>query len=293
MLRLILLLVISAAVACSGAGPDQRIVGSPRVLAKATVTPQPSQSSPSQSSSPTPVPQLAYTYYMLYLGMSFTAEPFNDERVREAVRLALDRDEVNVAARRDFPGRDTKTQSSIMVPASRSVPSEPADDRKSAVELLAQAGHADGLRTTLYVPTPLDWAARIVGEHLSLVGIQVDIKVVEDANEFVDLLEDGEVSLFITESMGSLQQPVELLARLLHPRGSENHTDYTDDSFVASFRTGFYRKAEEVALGYAPTVVPLIRYQARFLDIHLPAGADDSFLVPSAPEPIVPGPPRR
>ena len=292
MLKLILLLVISAALACGGAGRDQRIVGSPRVLPKATVTPRPLQ--PLQSSSPIPVPEPLYIYYMLYVGMSFTAEPFNDERVREAVRLALDRDEVNGAARRDFPERDSKAQLSIVAPASRAVRSEPADDRESAVELLAEAGHPDGLQTTLYVPPPLEWAARIVGEHLSLVGIQVDIQVVEDANEFVGLLESGEARFFITESRGSLQRPVELLARLLHPRGSENHTDYSDVSFAASFRAGIYGKAEEVALAYAPTVVPLIRYHIRFLDIHPPLGADDSPLVPSAPTPELPGPePRR
>lgn len=288
MVKLILLLVIAAAVACGGTGQGQRIVGSPRVLVGATVTPL-----PLQSSSPTPVPEPEHIYYMLYVGMRFTAEPFNDERIRESVRLALDRDEVNGAARRDFPGRDSKVQSSIVSPPSRAVRGALADDRKSAVELLAGAGHADGLQTTLYVPRPLDWAAKIVGEQLALVGIQADIQGVEDSNELVVLLESGEAGLFITESRGSLQQPVELLARLLHSSGSENYTDYRDDTFTAQFRTGFYRKAEEVALGYAATVVPLVRYHIPFLDTHAPLGADDSPLVPSAPEPELPVPPRR
>lgn len=110
--------------------------------------------------------------------MRVDIEPFDDNRVREAVKLSLDRDELvdQVYLGYGEPGKDMIRYDEPGVPADA-----PAIKRDipRAKELLAEAGLPNGFTTTLHTSssypamTPL---AAAVKEQLAEAGITVEIK---------------------------------------------------------------------------------------------------------------------
>ena len=102
------------------------------------------------------------TLRVLFLGLRVDTPPFDDPRVREAIDLSLDREEL---IRRAYQGRT--------VPASQTVPPagvgyNPAipvttPNQVRARALLAEAGHAQGLTLRLDGPRNRDLAIQIIG----------------------------------------------------------------------------------------------------------------------------------
>jgi peptide/nickel transport system substrate-binding protein len=127
------------------------------------------------------------TLRVLFLGLRMDTAPFDDPRVREAIDLAIDREEL---IRRAYGGRT--------VPASQIVPpavvgynpliSVTTPDRARARALLAAAGHAQGLALRLdgtrnryvYDVEILHEVAR----QLADVGIRVEVNALDKAEFF-------------------------------------------------------------------------------------------------------------
>ncbi len=136
---------------------------------------------------------------VLFLGFRVDRPPFSDPRVRHAVQLAIDRDELNrrVLAGRAFPA----TQ--VITPAVAGFNPDialPPTDRAAARRLLEEAGHKRGLAVTLegtndrYVADAeiLKEAARQLGE----AGFAVTAKA-ESKSTLFPRLEAGEVPFFL------------------------------------------------------------------------------------------------
>ncbi|WP_067820589.1 ABC transporter substrate-binding protein [Actinomadura kijaniata] len=114
---------------------------------------------------------------MYPLVMRLDRKPFDDPRVREAVKLATDRRELldKVFLGYGGIGNDLLTPADPSSP--RDVPQRPRDlDR--ARELLRQAGHGDGLDLTLATTTSypgMDTTATLVARQLREVGVNVRV----------------------------------------------------------------------------------------------------------------------
>jgi peptide/nickel transport system substrate-binding protein len=121
-----------------------------------------------------------------WLGFNQRQAPFDDVRVREAVRLAVDVDEILAGAYNDVPNRaNTMLAPDILGYWADAPAYQP--DLERARELLAEAGFPDGLSTTLTTDsvTQHQQAATIVQQQLRRAGIEAEINIVQDMYETV------------------------------------------------------------------------------------------------------------
>jgi peptide/nickel transport system substrate-binding protein len=171
---------------------------------------------------------------VLFLTLRVTESPFSDPRVREAVDLALDRDELVVWA---YDGK-TVTASQL-VPASV-VGFNPAlrtrkADRVRSRALLAQAGFPNGLDVRLdgthnrYVNDLR--ILREVARQLALVGIRVTVNALDKA-AFFELIDSGRSSFHLVGwacGSGEAAEAIEALVATRGPGlGSANSGGYSD-----------------------------------------------------------------
>ncbi|GAB3456793.1 ABC transporter substrate-binding protein [Streptomonospora sediminis] len=113
------------------------------------------------------------------LVMDLETEPFDDPGVRKAVKLALDREELvqTVFLGYGEPGTD------LLNPLEPHAPDAPAVERDldRARELLADAGHGQGIELTLHTTSSypgMEDAAVLAAEQLADAGIDAEVEVV-------------------------------------------------------------------------------------------------------------------
>ncbi|WP_017583560.1 ABC transporter substrate-binding protein [Nocardiopsis valliformis] len=112
------------------------------------------------------------------LVMDLGTEPFDDPGVREAVKLALDREQLveTVFLGYGEPGADLLNPQEPFAPQA-----EPIErDLDRARELLEEAGHGDGVELTLHATNSypgMEETATLAAEQLSEAGIDVQIEV--------------------------------------------------------------------------------------------------------------------
>lgn len=123
--------------------------------------------------------------------MSVKNKPFNDVRVRQALRLALDRKAMMEAA---TGGLGSLGNDSPVGPANpyynKALPQRTRDVAK-AKELLAEAGYPDGVDIKFYTSTGrpgLEPAAVVAQQSLAEAGIRVEIESIEIARLYKDIL---------------------------------------------------------------------------------------------------------
>jgi peptide/nickel transport system substrate-binding protein len=114
-----------------------------------------------------------------WIGMNMEREPFTDQRVREAVRLAIDRQPFidSVLAGRGTPAIIPVPQNSpFYVPEV-----EYKQDVEKAKQLLADAGYPDGLSFTLTVPKTAEEEPMgvVLQSQLANIGMTVELEVLE------------------------------------------------------------------------------------------------------------------
>ena len=131
-----------------------------------------------------------------YLGMNVTKEHFKDQKVRQAINYAIDKQALVDTI---VEGRGTVANSYInnTIPGwTDEVEAYPYDPEK-AKELLTEAGYADGFSCQLWVNGDVRTrSAQMVQAQLAEVGITVDISTME-WGAFLDALNAGEHEMFI------------------------------------------------------------------------------------------------
>jgi peptide/nickel transport system substrate-binding protein len=137
-----------------------------------------------------------------FLGINRVHEPFDDVRVRQAVAMAIDREELVQAL---YP--PTAATASQFVPPGIFGHTEGLEDWPHdpgrAKKLLAEAGYPDGFETTLWVmgisrpyfPNP-DRVGEVLQADLAEVGIRVEI-VTYDWGTYLERMFAGEADLFL------------------------------------------------------------------------------------------------
>ena len=110
-----------------------------------------------------------------WLGMNIEHEPYGDIRIRRALHYAIDQEAIIEAA---YFGAGPRSVSLIApgVLGWRDLPPTPYDPEKARA-LLAEAGMADGFRTTMSIMNAPDQraSAEIIQANLADVGVEVEI----------------------------------------------------------------------------------------------------------------------
>ena len=132
-----------------------------------------------------------------YMGFNTAKAPFNDVRVRRAINLALDVDAATEAAFLGFATPADGPLPPTVLYANRNLEGygyDPAEARR----LLAEAGYANGFRTSIWTnnnPVRVMYA-EIFQEQLRQVGIEISIEIMEFA-PYLDRTALGEHDMFM------------------------------------------------------------------------------------------------
>ena len=144
-----------------------------------------------------------------WVGMNVSKKPFDDLRVRKAVRLAVDVDEILVGAFEGAPKRARSMFPPELPGYWKDAPLYQRDIKK-AKELLAEAGFPNGLSATMIVSPANrgDLVAPILIEQLKQIGITlVPTSVTRPAQ--IAGLQAGTYDMYYIEYRGFAREPFE------------------------------------------------------------------------------------
>jgi peptide/nickel transport system substrate-binding protein len=205
-------------------------------------------------------PQLSYDY----IGVNLTREPFSDVRVRQAIALALDRQELCDAG---FFGLCDTLQEPVGEGSPWKFGYAPYDqDLDRARELMAEAGYADGfemelLPTTQYGETVR--AAQVLQQQLAEIGITATINAPE-WSEWLELEGNFLYDAYICNWNGLID--ADQYYYLQHHTGLVfNFTGYSNPEFdalvdegrsISDFETRYpiYEQANQILVDDAPYI---------------------------------------
>ena len=158
-------------------------------------------------------------------GYNVTKAPFNDERVRQAVALALDRDEIIAAAEFGF-GQATGPMPASAKKWALPVSAFPSYDRNitKAKQLLANAGFPNGFTFSILTSATYEGGlsvAQVIQSQLKQIGVTANLDVVE-WGAYIDRWVKRDYQ-GIVELRGGGADPDRFLFRMLHSTGSVNN----------------------------------------------------------------------
>ncbi|WP_096188126.1 glutathione ABC transporter substrate-binding protein [Evansella halocellulosilytica] len=134
---------------------------------------------------------------LAYIGFNMQEEPFDDPKVRQAVSMAINKDEIIEGV---MDGTATPAVGPIgeqVFGFSDQVDALPYDPER-AQELLAEAGYEDGFSTTIWTNESREREdiAELLQAQLAPIGIDVEIEVLEWGT-YLDSTAEGEHDMFI------------------------------------------------------------------------------------------------
>ena len=207
------------------------------------------------------------------LVMNVTKKPFNDVRVRQALRYAIDRQAMMEAATGGFGTLGNDHPVSPISPwYDKSQPQRERDVAK-AKKLLAEAGYPNGIDIKFYTSTGrpgLEEAAVVAQQTLAEAGIRVTIESVEIAKLYRGILPD--IPEFAVSHNNWFGRPTidETLSPYYYTKSNWNFSKFSDpemdrlldaakSSTDLAKRHELYNKIEAILRERGPEVVPYFR----------------------------------
>ncbi|WP_255357899.1 ABC transporter substrate-binding protein [Geomicrobium sp. JCM 19037] len=133
-----------------------------------------------------------------YIGFNNEVEPFDDERVRQALSMALDREAIVEGLYEGYGSVADGPLNDLVNASSPDVESLPYDPER-AQELLAEAGYEDGFSATMHTndANPMRvQIAELAQDQFGEIGVDVTIEEVE-WGAYLDLVDAGDTEMFI------------------------------------------------------------------------------------------------
>jgi peptide/nickel transport system substrate-binding protein len=206
------------------------------------------------------------------LGLNSAREPFTDERVRQAISCAIDRQQViDVSSLGEGQVTGPVTNPYFAVPASEYACYTP--DLEKARELMAEAGYADGFAFTLITPAtePAVGLAdsQSIQAQLKQIGIEVEIELLE-LGIYVDRWLAGDMDAWVGRNSGAPD-----LYRYWHSTGNLNFVPGWNDPEVDALleqgkqvtdpeeRKAIYAEAQKKLVAAAPWIWTYVFYEYR------------------------------
>ncbi|MDW0108878.1 ABC transporter substrate-binding protein [Sporosarcina aquimarina] len=168
-----------------------------------------------------------------YVGFNVEKEPFNDEKVRQALSLATDRESIATVV---WDGKATTT--GPITPAMGDWAIEVEDeelymrDIEKAKKLLAEAGYPDGFSTT--ITTASTYAdmidtAQLLQQQWAEIGVKADIKQIE-WGEYIDTWSNTSADILIGRN-GSGTDPDRAMNYFFSTDGSANVWNFSNADY--------------------------------------------------------------
>lgn len=139
---------------------------------------------PSQYAAMKQLPHMKYysvqTAATAVLRMKVTHKPFDDPRVRKAMRLGVDCKEITAVALRGRGHPGDHVHVAPVQPDYQPIPPM-GRDIGAAKKLLAEAGYPNGFETVLYAPNDQAWIvaeAQSAAEQLKAIGVNVKVNII-------------------------------------------------------------------------------------------------------------------
>ena len=205
--------------------------------------------------------------------MWVTEKPFNDVRVRQALRYAVNREIMMEAATGGLGvlGNDTPVSPSNPY-YNKALPQRKQDVAK-AKKLLAEAGFPNGIDITLYTSTQrpgLEPAAVTAQQELAESGFRVKIESVEIARLYKDIIPHARPSAVSHNNWFGRPTIDESLTPFYYTKSNWNYTGYSNPEvdklldqaksltdFAA--RKKLYDRVQEILYNEGPDVVPYFK----------------------------------
>ena len=223
------------------------------------------------------------TFITYYYKMNQTKAPYNDVRVRKALTLAIDRQELvdKVTRGGEFPAYGLTPPLPGLYPAVVGF----EEDADEARRLLAEAGFPDGKgfpkATILYNTNERHKAiAQYVQQKWTeVLGIEVQIENQEWAT-YLDNMQNQNFDIARSGWQGDYVDPNTFLTDLLHSESGNNDGRYANPEYDALLakaaampggkaRFDVLRQAEELAIGTDFAVIPFYYYSsANWIDLN-------------------------
>ena len=199
--------------------------------------------------------------------------PFNDVRVRQAVRFGLDREAMLEAATGGLGSLGNDTPVGPANPYyNKDLPQRTRDVEKSKA-LLAEAGYPDGLEVTLFTSTGrpgLEPAAVVAQQNLNEAGFKANIESVEIAKLYKDILRNPEDGRMSHNNWFGRPTIDETLTPFFTTKANWNYTGYSNpevDELLAKARSlvafedrkPLYDRVQEILYHEGPTAVPYFK----------------------------------
>jgi len=174
------------------------------------------------------VEQLGGTYYF---GFNLDDPPFNNLKVRQALNYAIDKEalvnELNSALEPNYVVAQGLIPPSIM--GYNSSLASYSYDVAEAQALLLQAGYPEGFNTDLYYNIYNGFhyfVAQKIQMYLAQVGVNAELHGVEDWDNYLNMLAQGEIPFFRLGWTFDTPDPTDAFYCLYHSAGPDNSSQY-------------------------------------------------------------------
>lgn len=225
-----------------------------------------------ESLNTTRAPALSYHLF----GLNSAREPFNDERVRQAISCAIDRQQViDVASLGEGQVTGPLTSPFFALPDSEYECYTP--DLDKARELLAEAGYADGFSFKIMTPSAEPATAladaQSIQAQLKQIGIEAEIELLE-LGIYVDRWLAGDMDAWAGLNSGA-PDPDFMLFRYWHSTGNLNFVPGWNDPEVDALleqgkavtdpeeRKAVYAEVQKKLVEAAPWIWTYVGYEYR------------------------------
>ncbi|GAA0346632.1 glutathione ABC transporter substrate-binding protein [Oceanobacillus oncorhynchi subsp. oncorhynchi] len=203
-----------------------------------------------------------------YIGFNMDKEPFNDQRVRQAVSMAVEKEQIidgiydgygivaNGPIPPDLEGHDENVQ-------------DLEYDIEKAKELLAEAGYEEGFSTTIWTNDDrerMDTATNVQAQ-LAEIGVDAEVEVLE-WGAYLERTANGEQDMFVLGWVTGTGDADYSVYPLFHSDsvGSPGNRTFTEDDELDSLieearqmpdeekRADLYSQIQEKLVDIAPTI---------------------------------------
>jgi peptide/nickel transport system substrate-binding protein len=200
---------------------------------------------------------------VVFLGMSDSAAPFNDARVRQAVNYALPHQDILDTV---YFGQARQMKSTVpdIFPGWTGDFWNYETNFDKAKALLAEAGMPKGFSTSISYDAAtagVEDMAVLIQSSLSQIGIHITLSKVPSAN-FSERVAKHDFPMFIMRDQANVPDPGFALFLYTHPKSFSNYANYINEDLAkliddgigeldATKRAGLYRQAQKLVVDQA------------------------------------------